>query len=304
MVDACDLVNIHKHKHVNTPPTQASGSKQIDFIFMSSAAAEFIFRCGILDFNTLLWGDHRPLYIYIDFIRLLGYPVHGKIHVIERGIKLQDPRLIDAYQATLIQQLINHNVGPRVDALYTVNPSVWASHHESRFNAIDRDVERAMHCAANNCRRKSFKKHTWEATFTRIIYQIRFWRLQRRILKNGSRCGQQQTLSFYALQSSLHAHTIQSTPSVQVCLRGIITAKSEIKTEIVSQSKFKLRYQHDLPSDIIDRKRVHLSSPSTISDKILRDHLIENKIRSMDESTAYRDLFTPLKFDIKGFINP
>jgi hypothetical protein len=26
MVDACGLVNIHKHKHVNTPPTQASGS--------------------------------------------------------------------------------------------------------------------------------------------------------------------------------------------------------------------------------------------------------------------------------------
>jgi hypothetical protein len=53
MVDACDLFNIHKHKHVNTPPTQDSGSPQIDFIFMSSAAAEFIFRCGILDFSTL-----------------------------------------------------------------------------------------------------------------------------------------------------------------------------------------------------------------------------------------------------------
>jgi hypothetical protein len=32
MVDTCDLVNIHKHKHVHTPPTQRSGSTQIDFI--------------------------------------------------------------------------------------------------------------------------------------------------------------------------------------------------------------------------------------------------------------------------------
>jgi hypothetical protein len=37
MVDAFYLVNIHKH--VNNPPTQASGSTQINFIFMSSAAA-------------------------------------------------------------------------------------------------------------------------------------------------------------------------------------------------------------------------------------------------------------------------
>jgi hypothetical protein len=79
IVDACDLVNIHKHKHVNTPATQTSGSKRIDFMFMSSAAAEFIFRCGILDLNTLFWSHRHPLYIDIDILRLLGYPGHGTI---------------------------------------------------------------------------------------------------------------------------------------------------------------------------------------------------------------------------------
>jgi hypothetical protein len=77
-----------------------------------------------------------------------------------------------------------------------------------------------------------------------------------------------------------------------------------MKTEILSQSKSKLRYQHDLLSDIIDRKHAHLSSPSTLSDKNLHDDLIKNNIRSMNESTARRNLFTLLKFDIKGFINP
>jgi hypothetical protein len=118
---------------------------------MSSAAAEFIFQCGVLDFNTLLSSDHRPLYIDIDIPCLLGYPVHGTIRAMKRDLKLNDPCIIDAYQATLIQQLINHNVGP----------SSWAPDHESRFNAIYHDFERAMHCAINNCRRKSFKKHTW-----------------------------------------------------------------------------------------------------------------------------------------------
>jgi hypothetical protein len=65
MVDACDLVNIHKHKHVHTPPAQTSRLTQIDFIFMFSAATELIFRCRILDFNTLFSSDHRPLYQYL-----------------------------------------------------------------------------------------------------------------------------------------------------------------------------------------------------------------------------------------------
>jgi hypothetical protein len=92
--------------------------------------------------------------------------------------KLNDPHIGDAYQATLIQHLLNHNVRPRVDALYIVEPFVWAPHHEYHFNAIDCDAERAMHCATNNCRRKYFKKHTWTASFTQIIYQLRLWLLQ------------------------------------------------------------------------------------------------------------------------------
>jgi hypothetical protein len=81
---------------------------------MSAAASEFIFRCGILDFNTLFSSNHLPLYIDIDILCLLGYPVYGTIRALERDLKLNYPRLIDAYQETLIQQLLNHNVGPIV----------------------------------------------------------------------------------------------------------------------------------------------------------------------------------------------
>jgi hypothetical protein len=73
LVETCNLVNIHKLKYQNVPPTQSSGSTQIDFIFISSAATEFIFRCGILNVNTLFSSDHRPLYIDLYILRLLGY---------------------------------------------------------------------------------------------------------------------------------------------------------------------------------------------------------------------------------------
>jgi hypothetical protein len=159
MAESCNLVNIHKLEHVNTPPTQSSGSTQIDFIFVSAAAIEIIERCDILDYNTVFSSDHRPFYTDNDMHHLLGFPVQGTLRALPHDLKLNDPRLIDAYQATLIPQLINHNVGLRVDALYAVDPSIWDTHYETRFNAADRDVERAMKCAANNCRRKYFKNY-------------------------------------------------------------------------------------------------------------------------------------------------
>jgi hypothetical protein len=179
MAESCDLTNIHKLKHVNTPPTQRSESTQIDFIFVSAASTKYIERCGIatgiLDYNTIFSSDHILLYIDIDILHLLGYPVHGTMIALEHDLKLNNSHLIDAYQAKLIQQLLNHNIRLRVAVLYEVNPSIWDTHHETRFNTIDRDVERAMKCAANNCRHKSFKKHKWTVIFTKIIYQIHFW---------------------------------------------------------------------------------------------------------------------------------
>jgi hypothetical protein len=68
MVDACDLVNIHKLKHGNTPPTQSSMSIQIYFIFVYAAATEFIEYCGILDYDTIFPSDHISLYIDINIL--------------------------------------------------------------------------------------------------------------------------------------------------------------------------------------------------------------------------------------------
>jgi hypothetical protein len=46
------------------------------------------------------------------------------MRALERDLQLNDPRLVDAYQASLIQQLIKHNVGIQVDDLYAIDPSI------------------------------------------------------------------------------------------------------------------------------------------------------------------------------------
>lgn len=65
--------------------------------------------------------------------------MHGTIRALERDLKLNDPRIIDAYQATLIQQLINHNVRSIVE---------WLLHErQGRGNKQSSSRPRVLHSA-------------------------------------------------------------------------------------------------------------------------------------------------------------
>jgi hypothetical protein len=75
LAESCNLVNIHKLKHNNVTATHNAGSDQINFAYISYAATESVFRCEILDFNSLFYNDHCPLFLEIDILHLLGYPV-------------------------------------------------------------------------------------------------------------------------------------------------------------------------------------------------------------------------------------
>jgi hypothetical protein len=112
-----------------------------------------------------------------------------------------------------------------------------------------------------------------------------------------------QTLEFFAAKSCLEInHTHPS--SVDICIRGIKTARSSIKKEIQRQSYMKEQYQYNLTSEIIDRRHRHLSPQHSISDKLEREYRIDNKLKHMKEANAKSNLFTMLRFNIKGFIDP
>jgi hypothetical protein len=165
MVESCDLVNIHKLKHGTDPPTKSSGSTQIDFISSRSllpnlpntAVSSILIPCSQATIDPYI--STSISYAFLD--------IQSKV---QRDLQLNDPRLVDAYQASLIQKLVNHNVRLRADDLYALDPSIWDTHHETRFNAIDHNVERVNTCAAIFFRRKAFKKHKWIVIFTQIIY--------------------------------------------------------------------------------------------------------------------------------------
>jgi hypothetical protein len=120
-----------------------------------------MYKFGILDFNALLSSYHRDLFIGIDILRLLDFPVQGTQKALKRELQLHDPRLVEVYQSSLFKQLANHNVASRIDSLIVIEITAWLPSHEETFNKIDRDVERAMKCTANSCRCNAHKKHRW-----------------------------------------------------------------------------------------------------------------------------------------------
>jgi hypothetical protein len=149
LVEYCNLINIHKLKHGDVPATHNAGSHQIDLGFLSYGTSEFIHRCGVLDLNALFSSDHRALFLDIDILRLLGYPVQGTLKSLEREFKLNDPFLVEVYQSSLCKHLVTHNAASRIDSLIVIKVTAWLPAHQAKFNKIDKDIDRAMKCAAN-----------------------------------------------------------------------------------------------------------------------------------------------------------
>jgi hypothetical protein len=112
-----------------------------------------------------------------------------------------------------------------------------------------------------------------------------------------------KTLQFNADKSCLLI--LDNTPtSVEKFTIGISSARYHIQPKIAKQAQSKEQYQIDLVSDIIDRRHIHLSPSTSLSDKLEREELIKRKLKYMSEANARRNLFTMLRFDIKRFIDP
>jgi hypothetical protein len=118
-------------------------------MFISHSLAEHVKGCGILPFDSMFTSDHIPLYVAFNVAILFGHPTIGTEKEVLRDLQLDNPCLIDAYEATMCQQLKNDNVENRVTLLYDNKSSEWGNSEEKRFNKIDRDIERAMICAIN-----------------------------------------------------------------------------------------------------------------------------------------------------------
>jgi hypothetical protein len=107
----CGLLNVIKELNEGTTPnTHNCGSQQIYFILATARLFEDgIEHAGFLD-SSVLGSDHKGMYADLNTQALIGT---GRDHLQKpqfRNLKLDDPRISDAYRKIPNQQFVQHNV--------------------------------------------------------------------------------------------------------------------------------------------------------------------------------------------------
>jgi hypothetical protein len=121
------------------PNTHMRGSSQIDFPLTSAGIREYIEKVGLLD-NSVLHIDHRGMFLDLNS-RLFGKIPEKVIPHQFRTLKLDDPRLSDAYLRILHKQFEEHTVFGRVQAILgRVKTSEWTLTHEQGYEKLDLDI--------------------------------------------------------------------------------------------------------------------------------------------------------------------
>ena len=96
------------------PPTYQLGSRPIDTI-LCTAGIE-VRSAGYLPFGTGV-GDHRPLFVDVTISSTLGVNLPPSKKIVARRLKLNDPRVINNYNAKLINYFPRHSLSLHVKGL-------------------------------------------------------------------------------------------------------------------------------------------------------------------------------------------
>jgi hypothetical protein len=121
--------------------------------------------------------------LYVDFNidTLFGRPDFRTERSALIDLQLDNTRLGDAYEDSLCKQLENHKVESRVTLIFQIKEQEWNNRADVQFNKIDRDIKRAMECAAKKYRCSKYKKHPWSENNCLATYHIRYWQKREKI---------------------------------------------------------------------------------------------------------------------------
>jgi hypothetical protein len=155
------MVNIISEKHgPDVPKTHIRGSKQIEVACLMPRLTEFVKNCGLLDFDTLCCSDNRGFYLDLAIEGVFWYSTRTSTPPAQFcKLKLDDPRISDAYRCALHKQFEQHNVYRKVKEIGIRSESTeWKIAEEAKYEGVDRDIGRAMEHAHHVCSTR--KLHT------------------------------------------------------------------------------------------------------------------------------------------------
>ena len=162
------------------PPTYQLGSRPIDTI-LCTAGIE-VRSAGYLPFGTGV-GDHRPLFVDVTISSTLGVNLPPSKKIVARRLKLNDPRVINNYNAKLKNYFSRHSLSFHVKGLQENITQPLASSTALEYERLDKIRIGGMQYAEKHCRKLTMGGVPWTPELTRIKLTIEVWQLVIRRLK-------------------------------------------------------------------------------------------------------------------------
>jgi len=102
----CGLVDPFTNIHTHSPPpsTYMRGSSRLDYVFISWGLLSAVERAGILPYNSIFFGDHRPCFLDFNALALFQEESHPLAPLSRRGLQLHNPKKVTQYLESLDHQ--------------------------------------------------------------------------------------------------------------------------------------------------------------------------------------------------------
>jgi hypothetical protein len=220
-----------------------------------------------------------------------------------RTLKLDDPRLYDAYRRILHKQFEEHNVFFRVKAIMgRGKSSEWTLTDEQDYEKLDLDISQVMKHAARMCSLRKKHNTPWAKSLSTSTHAIRYWTT--RIARKGIHRQDDGVLDYYLKQSDVNGAVADRTLSIRECIHQDNNARRKFK-DMLNEAKTNNGsfYELEVATARVEKRFPHLTEDDE-SCAIEREYRIQHELKSRKNKRTSQKTFRKLGRQIRGQVKP
>jgi hypothetical protein len=201
---------------------------------------------GLLNFDVIFRTDYRTLFINIDMEGFFGSTTESLPAQRFRQLQLEDLRVTTEYKTIRHQQFKHHNVFHRIkDQSESRKSGEWNMVQESKYEALYREITRAMLHAESGCLLKHKNITPWSPAIGRATSSIRYWDIR---IKRGVVHDKNYTLlDYYRDQSDFEAE-FDVYLNLRECIHQINNARAKLKEVVMNAMELRSQFEVYLAS--------------------------------------------------------
>ncbi len=263
LMSECSLTDLHRLGPEVPPATYKYGTaRTIDFMLGSPNISDSVRRAGYLAYDDGIFSKHRGLFVDLDFHQLMG-PMAAISPPQSRRLRSEDQPSVDRYVDAFKDYADDHNLWQRVEDLVVAASTLSTASCQQQFDAIDRDITRAMIHAEKLAKRPS-GKFAWSPKLREAGLVARYWHLRLR-----------EREQHYNLRAPILAIKTRLT-TLNFNVDDDLTSDSSI---IKTRWKTALKALRKVRTTASDHRNVHLQTTLTQYENMESSSVIKAKIQ-------------------------